>query len=135
LGPHSEGGPRETRLVGSEGNISRPNGHGRIDEHVARLAADHGRSIAGEIGWHLQAFFREVDKEADDVTTDDGVGFVGRQMSDVPGDAQQARLMDRRLSSVIGFFAYLETRTDNPRPTPDRGGWALTVDGQAPTLA
>jgi hypothetical protein len=107
-----------TRLVGSEGDISRPHGHGRIDEYVARVAADHGRSIAGEIELHLQAFLREVDKEPDDVTTDDVFAFVGRQMGDVPSDARQARLMDPRLSSVIGFFAYLETRTGNPWADP-----------------
>ena len=107
-------GPGRTRLVGLEGNISLPTGHGRIDEYVARLAVDHGRSIAGEIGWHLHAFLREVDKDPDDVTTDDVFGFVGRQMADLPRDARQVRLLDPRLSSVVGFFAYLETRTCNP---------------------
>ena len=105
----------KTRLVGSEGNISRPNGHGRIDEYVALLAADHGRGIAGEIGLHLHAFFREVDKEPDDVTTADVFGFVGRELVGLPSDAQQTGLLEPRLSSVVGFFAYLETRTGNPR--------------------
>jgi hypothetical protein len=105
----------KTRVVGSEGNTPRPNGHGRIDEYVALLAADHGRSIAGEIGVHLHAFFREVDKDPDAVTTADVFGFVGRQMARLPSDARQARLMEPRLSSVVGFFAYLETRTCNSR--------------------
>jgi hypothetical protein len=79
---------------------------------VARLAADHGHSIAGEIRFHLHAFFRGVDKDPDDVTTDDVFGFVGREMGELTRDARQARLMEPRLSSVVGFFAYLDT---NPR--------------------
>lgn len=111
-------------LAGSDGNTSLPTGHGRIDEYVARLAGEHGRSIAGEIGLHLHAFFREVDKEPDDVTTADAFGFVGRELGGLPSDARQARLMEPRLSSVVGFFAYLETRTFNPRADTGRGDGA-----------
>ena len=56
-------------------------------------------------------FFTRLDKEPDDVSTADVLGFIRYQRLSLPGDPRQARILDRQLRSVIWLFLSVESGT------------------------
>ena len=117
-------------------------GHPLLDDYLAFVAARARPNTLRATAYDLKVFFSVVGKEPVDVRRADVFAFLAEQRTPRrPGVVRlqdgesglSARTIARRLSSVSGFFAYLEAREDTAvRRNPVPRGLAARRPGGRP---
>jgi site-specific recombinase XerD len=120
--------PCLVRSAAPEGRVALRLGHPLVDDFLAFADARCRPNTVLAAGFDLKVFFTTIEKDPSEVTTTDVLEFIRAQRS--AGDPKVVRLADgesglssrtiqRRLSSLSSFYAFLVVRGDveaNPVP-------------------